>query len=1044
MLRRSQHQTYFKDPTKDELFRRFFGLPETESSLIEVNSILGLKGKTELYSGKVHLTPRFICFISLDRRACRLVMPLCCIRRVEKLGTGTGLTSGPAKHGPGSSSQSPARVVTVGVGVYALSLETWHGSKIMLQLNALRNVCDSFSGILKSQLKTVLPEMKTLKRTTSTFFSEILIAEEVQAGIVDDAVPKLPPLASPNLMDDDDLIPNGVDSKGKAKEVEGHGQPWTTRGGLDQGWHGGLGLVFRYPGDARKLREKSKMKLWKDLIRINGRNLTLVQYPSFARLIQVGLPNRLRGEIWEITSGSGLLRMSHQGEYERILVDHAGQTSMSTDEIEKDLYRSLPEYPAYQTEEGIAALRRVLSAYSWKNPDLGYCQAMNIIVASFLIYLSEEQCFWLLNVLCDQLVPGYYSPSMVGTLLDQKVFETLVQKTLPIIHDHFREADVQLQVVSLPWFLSLFISSMPMVFAFRVVDCFFLMGPKVLFQISLAILKINGEELLQVTDDGMFINCIKTYFASLGQSAHPDSDDSRLRQVTKFQELLVVAFREFSHITEDTIAAQRKRFRTEIVESIETYAKRTAVRNLRRPGRLDKDKLGIIYDNFQMAIFQTKETMEATGSKEARPGVVVDRSDPDRPEIRIDRTAFQQLMANLTTWGRDERIVRNAFHEHLVRMPVDHDLINRIFYAWDVDRKGALSLQNIVSGLDRAMFNDLMGNIEWFFTLHDNNKDGALTKDEVLQLSESLLFIFRNEPGDQYLGAVSNLMQNCFEYAEALQPPADKAAEDRQEEERKTHGRRKSLVEENSRHPYLNLATFRMVVLADELLESFFDADLTHSWQLEVLVDETPVAPKTGAGRLLGGLIGMFVNDDNRERINRLADHVGQRLEIQTVENKPAIGKLQGAAAYAEPKARESLLTPYSPRPGGSFVPASPATNINPLSAAAMRQPAYPSPWADPSPDNPAVGPDPVELASRPQFAIDFGEDEDEADDHAQSHDDQRLMDEVDDFLQVHGGNTPEASGLTKEEQATAAGLLKEQASSPEKTQAVLEANPWS
>lgn len=39
------------------------------------------------------------------------------------------------------------------------------------------------------------------------------------------------------------------------------------------------------------------------------------------------------------------------------------------------------------------------------------------------------------------------------------------------------------------------------------------------------------------------------------------------------------------------------------------------------------------------------------------------------------------------------------------------------------------------------MFNDLMENIEWFFNLHDKNKDGYLTKDEVLTLSESFLVI---------------------------------------------------------------------------------------------------------------------------------------------------------------------------------------------------------------------------------------------------------------------------------------------------------------
>ena len=37
------------------------------------------------------------------------------------------------------------------------------------------------------------------------------------------------------------------------------------------------------------------------------------------------------------------------------------------------------------------------------------------------------------------------------------------------------------------------------------------------------------------------------------------------------------------------------------------------------------------------------------------------------------------------------------------------------------------------------MFNDLVDNIEWFFNIHDKDKDGYLTKDEVLTLSETFL-----------------------------------------------------------------------------------------------------------------------------------------------------------------------------------------------------------------------------------------------------------------------------------------------------------------
>lgn len=48
-----------------------------------------------------------------------------------------------------------------------------------------------------------------------------------------------------------------------------------------------------------------------------------------------------------------------------------------------------------------------------------------------------------------------------------------------------------------------------------------------------------------------------------------------------------------------------------------------------------------------------------------------------------------------------------------------------------------------MSGLNGVMFNDIMDNIEWFFNLHDKNKDGHLTKDEVLTLSETFLVSLR-------------------------------------------------------------------------------------------------------------------------------------------------------------------------------------------------------------------------------------------------------------------------------------------------------------
>lgn len=335
---------------------------------------------------------------------------------------------------------------------------------------------------------------------------------------------------------------------------------------------------------------------------------------------------------------------------------------------------------------------------------------------------------------------------MSGTLLDQKVFEELVRSTMPMLHEHFVRNDMQLSVVTLPWLLSLYINSMPMVFAFRIIDCFMAFGSRVLFQVGLAILKLNGEELLRVSDDGTLISVLKSYFRTLGDSAYPESTDARRKQVTRFQQLLVVAFREFSVVSNDTIASERKRFRHQIVEEIEQFARRCAIRNLKSTGRFSREQLGLIYDQVVEAIYRARH---APASSTDAPEKIVDKlpapaapdASQDLKEMRIDLKTFRLFLGEIATWARDQYIVSNGLQERIERRVPETDLAAHLFRFWDREKCGSLSLQEIVTGLDEIMCldGDVGAVTEWFFRLHADNKD-MLSKSEVLALSESLLF----------------------------------------------------------------------------------------------------------------------------------------------------------------------------------------------------------------------------------------------------------------------------------------------------------------
>jgi len=497
--------------------------------------------------------------------------------------------------------------------------------------------------------------------------------------------------------------------------------------------------------------------------------------------------------------------------------------------------------------------------------------------------MTEEQAFWQLSVICDTLLPGYYSTTMYGTLLDQRVFESLVEKTMPILHEHFLKTDIQLSVVSLPWFLSLFINSMPLDKAMRVLDVFFSEGIRVLFQVALGVLRVNGEELLDCQDDGTFIQILKNYFMSLDESAHPNSSNPKMRQVTRFMELFVVSFKEFSVITNQTILDQRAKYKNKVLNGIESFAKRTTIRNLHETGRLTPSDVGIVYDRFNNALF--------VGHGRVGLGGVQGQG------TRMDYETFKSFLAGIATWAQEKeeeiqsprngrsRAVSSVLEKEV---PAEHPFLHRLFRRWDKEMQGTLSLQDVVRGVAELSHVDLMGTIGWFFAVHDRDGDGKIDKDEVLQMSESLLFITRNlvssgkdVGADTYLSAISGFIHHAFEYAEGQSETPETPTENIPEKVAA------NAALDPTKRLYITLPTLRMIILADEPLERLFDYVLPSTIVL------TPPQTQATQPGLLRGLFDSLVSEGTKTvgEVRRRIDEVSKEVEeAMRAERERAMG----------------------------------------------------------------------------------------------------------------------------------------------------------
>uniref|UniRef100_A0A673JQK3 TBC1 domain family member 9 n=1 Tax=Sinocyclocheilus rhinocerous TaxID=307959 RepID=A0A673JQK3_9TELE len=468
-------------------------------------------------------------------------------------------------------------------------------------------------------------------------------------------------------------------------------------------------------------KEFLKEQAWKNHFTEYGQGVCMYRTEKTKELVLQGIPENMRGELWLLFSGAINEMATHPGYYEDLVEKSMGKYNLATEEIERDLHRSLPEHPAFQNEMGIAALRRVLTAYAFRNPNIGYCQAMNIVTSVLLLYAKEEEAFWLLVALCERMLPDYYNTRVVGALVDQGVFEELAHVYVPQLYDCMQALGV-ISTISLSWFLTLFLSVMPFESAVVVVDCFFYEGIKVIFQLALSVLDANIHQLLGCKDDGEAMTILGRYLDNV------TNKDSTLPPIPHLHSLLTdngdphpevdifklvrISYEKFGSIRADVIEQMRFKQRLRVIQAIEDTTKRNVVRTIVTETPFSIDELEELY-----TLFKAEHLTSCYWGSTSNP---MSRHDPSLPyleQYRIDLEQFKVLFALLFPW---------ACSTHA------DDLALRVFRLLDHNTDALINFREFISGLSVLCHGDLTEKLKFLYKIHilPGSEDGCFEEPD--------------------------------------------------------------------------------------------------------------------------------------------------------------------------------------------------------------------------------------------------------------------------------------------------------------------------
>ncbi|XP_074529776.1 TBC1 domain family member 2B [Halichoeres trimaculatus] len=250
----------------------------------------------------------------------------------------------------------------------------------------------------------------------------------------------------------------------------------------------------------------------------------LMPSPELKGLLRAGIPQEYRQQVWRwlVRARTRTIREHHPQRYKQLCEQSRASSHPAFRQIQLDLHRTLTtnQHFSSPSSPALQQLRRILLAFSWQNPTIGYCQGLNRLAALALLVLqSEEDAFWCLVAVVEAIMPqDYYTKNLVASQADQRVLKDLLSEKLPRLAAHFEDHSIDVSLVSFNWFLVVFVESLPSDILLPLWDAFLYEGTKVIFRYALALFKYKEDDIMKIKDSVEIYQYLRFFTKTISDS----------------------------------------------------------------------------------------------------------------------------------------------------------------------------------------------------------------------------------------------------------------------------------------------------------------------------------------------------------------------------------------------------------------------------------------------------------------------------------------------------------------------------------------------